>query len=150
MAASALTLAGSAFDGGGGTHGDLMTFRGLVVHGARAITALAAQTPRAETAAEAASPATNADQMAAAFDDLAERAMALGMLCEPEAIAAVAERLRGEAGLMGHDPVMVAKFGDQLLTAEAQEPLRDTPADGPGSGTGHRPVHHSHGVWGDG
>jgi len=128
MAPIALTIAGSDSGGGAGIQADLKAFSALGVYGASVITALTAQNTRTVAMVEAASPAMIGAQMTAVFDDLAVRAVKLGMLGGPEVIATVAEGLR--EGLRGRavpvvlDPVMVAKSGDRLLPAEALAALR--------------------------
>ena len=124
MAPIALTIAGSDSGGGAGIQADLKAFSALGVYGASVITALTAQNTRTVAMVEAASPAMIAAQMAAVFDDLAVRAVKLGMLGGPKAIATVAEGLRGRAVPVVLDPVMVAKSGDRLLPTEALEALR--------------------------
>ena len=128
MAPIALTIAGSDSGGGAGIQADLKAFSALGVYGASVITALTAQNTRSVAMVEAASPAMIAAQMTAVFDDLAVRALKLGMLGGPEAIATVAtglrEGLRGRAVPVVLDPVMVAKSGDRLLPTEALEALR--------------------------
>lgn len=121
----ALTIAGSDSGGGAGIQADLKTFSALGCYGASVITALTAQNTRAVTMVEPASPAMIAAQMQAVFDDLDVRAVKLGMLGGPAAIAAVAEGLHGQGLPVVLDPVMVAKSGDTLLPPEAIETLRD-------------------------
>ena len=124
MAPIALTIAGSDSGGGAGIQADLKAFSALGVYGASVITALTAQNTRSVAMVEAASPAMIAAQMAAVFGDLDVRAVKLGMLGGAEAIATVAEGLRGQVVPVVLDPVMVAKSGDRLLPGEALEALR--------------------------
>ena len=124
MVPIALTIAGSDSGGGAGIQADLKTFSALGVYGASVITALTAQNTRTVSMVEPASTAMIAAQMAAVFDDLAVRAVKLGMLGGPEAIATVARGLAGRTVPVVLDPVMVAKSGDRLLPAEALEALR--------------------------
>jgi hydroxymethylpyrimidine/phosphomethylpyrimidine kinase len=124
LVAIALTIAGSDSGGGAGVQADLKTFSVLGVYGASVITALTAQNTRAVTLVEPASPAMIAAQIAAVFDDLDIRAVKLGMLGGPEAIAAVAWGLSGRALPIILDPVMVAKSGDRLLPKDALAALR--------------------------
>ena len=124
MTPIALTIAGSDSGGGAGIQADLKTFSALGVYGASVITALTAQNTRTVAMVHPASPAMIAAQMAAVFDDLAVRAVKLGMLGGPEAIATVADGLRGRPLPIVLDPVMVAKSGDRLLPADALEALR--------------------------
>lgn len=124
MASIALTIAGSDSGGGAGIQADLKTFSALGVYGANVITALTAQNTRSVAMVEAASPAMIAAQVSAVFDDLAVRAVKLGMLGGAEAIETVAQGLQGRAVPVVLDPVMVAKSGDRLLPAEALAALR--------------------------
>ncbi|SEO30076.1 hydroxymethylpyrimidine kinase /phosphomethylpyrimidine kinase [Salinihabitans flavidus] len=121
----ALTIAGSDSGGGAGIQADLKAFSALGVYGASVVTALTAQNTREVTRVEGASPAMIAAQMEAVFGDLAVRAVKLGMLGGTEAIATVAEGLRGREVPVVLDPVMVAKSGDRLLPADAVAALRE-------------------------
>ncbi|ATQ55278.1 bifunctional hydroxymethylpyrimidine kinase/phosphomethylpyrimidine kinase [Paracoccus yeei] len=125
----ALTIAGSDSGGGAGIQADLKTFSALRVYGASVITAITAQNTRAVAAVEAVSPTMIGAQLDAVFGDLDIRAVKIGMVGGPEAIAVVAERL---AAFLANDPVpvvldpvMVAKSGDPLLPADAVASLRD-------------------------
>ena len=124
MVPIALTIAGSDSGGGAGIQADLKAFSALGVYGASVVTALTAQNTRAVTMVEPASLAMIAAQIAAVFDDLAVRAVKLGMLGGAGAIATVARGLEGRALPIVLDPVMVAKSGDRLLPAEALDALR--------------------------
>ena len=124
MVPIALTIAGSDSGGGAGIQADLKAFSALGVFGASVITALTAQNTRTVSMVEPASPAMIAAQIAAVFDDLDLRAVKLGMLGGPEAIATVADGLAGRALPVVLDPVMVAKSGDRLLPVAALDALR--------------------------
>lgn len=124
LAQIALTIAGSDSGGGAGIQADLKTFSALGVYGASVITALTAQNTRAVIMVEPASPRMIAAQIAAVFDDLAVRAVKLGMLGGPEAIATVAKGLAGRDLPVVLDPVMVAKSGHRLLPSEALDAMR--------------------------
>jgi len=124
MTAIALTIAGSDSGGGAGIQADLKTFSALGCYGASVLTAITAQNTRAVTAVLALSPAIVRAQIAAVLDDLAVRAVKIGMLGDPSVIRAVAEGLRGRGLPVVLDPVMVAKSGDRLLAADAIAALR--------------------------
>jgi hydroxymethylpyrimidine/phosphomethylpyrimidine kinase len=126
MAFEALTIAGSDSGGGAGVQADLKTFSALGVYGASVVTAVTAQNTRAVTAIESVSPGMIAAQIDAVLSDLDIRAIKVGMLGGPEAIAAVAGRLQGVAVPVVLDPVMVAKSGDPLLPDDAVAALRET------------------------
>ncbi len=125
MAFQALTIAGSDSGGGAGIQADLKTFSALGVYGASVLTAVTAQNTRAVTGVEMISPKMIRAQMAAVFDDLAIGVVKVGMLGDPETINTVAEGLASCAAPVVLDPVMVAKSGDALLSAEAVATLRD-------------------------
>ena len=124
MTAIAVTIAGSDSGGGAGIQADLKTFSALGVYGASVITALTAQNTKGVTGIHDVPPDFIAAQIDAVFSDLKVSAVKIGMLSQPETIAAVA------AGLDRHaqrnvvlDPVMVATSGDKLLRPEAVESL---------------------------
>lgn len=119
----ALTIAGSDSGGGAGIQADLKTFSALGVYGTSAITAVTAQNTSGVRAVEALPPALVAEQIAAVLDDLPPGAVKIGMLATPEIVQAVARALGGYGGLVVLDPVMVAKSGDPLLSAEAEAAL---------------------------
>ncbi|MEM1077624.1 MAG: bifunctional hydroxymethylpyrimidine kinase/phosphomethylpyrimidine kinase [Pseudomonadota bacterium] len=123
--ATALTIAGSDSGGGAGIQADLKAFSARGVYGTSVITALTAQNTCAVTAVEITPVAMIRAQIAAVFDDIAVDAVKIGMLGTPEVIATVAEGLTGFKGPVVLDPVMVAKSGDALLAAEAEEALAE-------------------------
>jgi hydroxymethylpyrimidine/phosphomethylpyrimidine kinase len=121
----AVTIAGSDSSGGAGIQADLKTFAAFGVYGASVITALTAQNTQGVKAIQDVPPAFIGAQMDAVFSDLAVGAVKIGMLSQPDVIAAVA------AGLVRHgqsevvlDPVMIAASGDRLLAPEAIDVLR--------------------------
>ena len=117
---SALAIAGSDSGGGAGIQADLKTFSALGVYGTSAITAVTAQNTLGVFAVEAISVAAVTSQIAAVLDDIPPQAIKIGMLASPEIVAAVAAAIRGYAGPVVLDPVMVAKSGDPLLPREAE------------------------------
>ncbi len=126
MTAIALTIAGSDSGGGAGIQADLKTFSALGVYGCSVITALTAQNTRAVTAILDFEADFVAAQMDAVFEDLAVRAVKIGMLSRPEVIRTVAEGIRKwRPRWVVLDPVMVAKSGDRLLHADAVASLRE-------------------------
>lgn len=125
MTAIAVTIAGSDSGGGAGIQADLKTFSALGVYGASVVTALTAQNTRGVSAIHEVPPAFIRAQMDAVFTDLKVNAVKIGMLANPEVIAAVAD------GLQAHgltqvvlDPVMIAASGDPLLRDDAVDTLR--------------------------
>lgn len=123
MTAIALTIAGSDSGGGAGIQADLKAFSALGVYGASVLTAITAQNTRAVTAVMALPPDLVAAQLAAVLDDLAVRAIKIGMLANVGVIEAVARALKGRDLPIVLDPVMVAKSGDPLLETEAEAAL---------------------------
>ncbi|MEW6256693.1 MAG: bifunctional hydroxymethylpyrimidine kinase/phosphomethylpyrimidine kinase [Pseudomonadota bacterium] len=120
----ALTIAGSDSGGGAGIQADLKTFSALGCYGASVITALTAQNTLGVTAIHDVPPDMIAAQMDAVFDDLDVRAVKIGMLSRPPAIAAVAAGLaRWPGAPIVLDPVMVATSGARLLEDAAVESL---------------------------
>lgn len=126
MTAIALTIAGSDSGGGAGIQADLKTFSALGAYGASVITAVTAQNTRAVTAIERISPAMLRAQLDAVFDDLAVKAVKIGMLGDAETLSIVASALRGRDLPIVLDPVIVAKSGDRLLRDDAVAVLRET------------------------
>ncbi|MGD1879752.1 MAG: bifunctional hydroxymethylpyrimidine kinase/phosphomethylpyrimidine kinase [Kiloniellaceae bacterium] len=122
-------MAGSDSGGGAGIQADLKAFSALGVYGASVLTAITAQNTRTVAAVHPVPVELVAAQLDAIFDDLAVGAVKIGMLGEPEVIAAVAQALTSRA-LAGRgvpvvlDPVMIAKSGDALLADSAVAALR--------------------------
>jgi hydroxymethylpyrimidine/phosphomethylpyrimidine kinase len=125
MTSIALTIAGSDSSGGAGIQADLKTFAALGVYGASAITALTAQNTRGVEAVQVVPPDFVLAQIEAVARDLKVGAIKIGMLATSAVIEAVAEGLKGFAGVpVVLDPVMVAASGDVLLDEEAVATLR--------------------------
>jgi hydroxymethylpyrimidine/phosphomethylpyrimidine kinase len=117
-----LTIAGSDSGGGAGIQADLRTFAAHGVHGTCAITAVTAQNSVAVTDYVALEPRMVVAQVEAVASDMEIAALKTGMLANRGIVAAVAEVVRRLA--LPHlvvDPVMVAKSGDRLLDAEAEQ-----------------------------
>jgi hydroxymethylpyrimidine/phosphomethylpyrimidine kinase len=121
---TALTIAGSDSGGGAGIQADLKTFSAFHVFGMSVVTAVTAQNSLGVHGVHELPPAFVARQIDAVLGDFEADAVKLGMLASAPIVAAVAERLRHHRveGLVV-DPVMVAKSGDPLLTADAREAL---------------------------
>lgn len=126
MTAIAVTIAGSDSSGGAGIQADLKTFSALGVYGASVITALTAQNTLGVQAIHDVPAGFVAQQIDSVFSDLSVRAVKIGMLSQPDVIAAVAEGLdRHGATRVVVDPVMVATSGDRLLAPAAVDNLRN-------------------------
>ena len=121
---TALTIAGSDSGGGAGIQADLKTFSAFHVFGMSVVTAVTAQNSLGVHGVHELPPAFVARQIDAVLGDFRADAVKLGMLASAPIVAAVAGRLRHHRveGLVV-DPVMVAKSGDPLLTADAREAL---------------------------
>lgn len=121
-----LSIAGTDPTGGAGIQADLKSFLAAGAFGMSVVTALVAQ--NAQGVRSIHTPPTDflIEQLNAVFDDVDVDAVKVGMLGD---IATIRE-VRGflEAHPVGHlvvDPVTIASSGDRLLTAEAEEELRD-------------------------
>jgi len=120
---TALTIAGSDSGGGAGIQADLKTFSALGVFGTSAITAVTAQNTCDVTDVFAIPNAMVAAQIAAVLGDIRVDAIKIGMLGDASLIETVAKALRGFAGPVVLDPVMVAKSGARLLPDAARSAL---------------------------
>ncbi|MCP4641027.1 MAG: bifunctional hydroxymethylpyrimidine kinase/phosphomethylpyrimidine kinase [bacterium] len=121
----ALTIAGSDSGGGAGIEADLKTFTALGVYGMAAVTSITAQNTVAVTAVHDLPPALVAEQIDDVAQDIGVDAAKTGMLSSAEIVEAAAESLRRNAiPNLVVDPVMVAKSGDALLQASAQDALK--------------------------
>jgi len=122
----ALTIAGSDSGGGAGIQADLKTFQQFGVFGTSVIVALTAQNTLGVRAVEAVPDSMISAQLTALAEDLPPDALKTGMLAEAGVVRRVARTIRenGWAPLVV-DPVMVSTSGARLLTAEAEEVIRD-------------------------
>lgn len=121
----ALTIAGSDSGGGAGIQADLKTFSALGVYGASVITALTAQNTQGVTGIHDTPPDFITAQIDAVFSDLDVKAVKIGMVSRPDAIAAIVAGLtRWKPAHVVLDPVMVATSGDRLLSPDAIDLLR--------------------------
>ncbi|PSL06024.1 hydroxymethylpyrimidine kinase /phosphomethylpyrimidine kinase [Haloactinopolyspora alba] len=121
-----ISVAGSDPSGGAGIQADLKTFSALGVYGGAVITALTAQNTRGVTGVHPVPASFVTEQLDALFDDLDVRAVKTGMLGGPDVVRAVAEAVvRHDVTNLVVDPVMVATSGDQLISDETAEVIRD-------------------------
>ncbi|MGV9387396.1 bifunctional hydroxymethylpyrimidine kinase/phosphomethylpyrimidine kinase [Nonomuraea sp. NPDC003707] len=121
-----LSIAGTDPSGGAGIHGDLKTFSALGGYGMAVITALVAQTTTGVREVHSVPPAFVTSQLDTLLSDVPADAIKIGMLGEASVVRAVATALDRFAPLnVVLDPVMVAKSGDRLLSADAISVLRD-------------------------
>lgn len=122
----ALSIAGSDPSGGAGIQADLKTFAALGAYGMTAITALTVQNTMGVRDVHAPPPAFVGAQIDAVFDDIRVDAVKIGMLGSADTIEVVADCIeRWRPSTVVLDPVMVAKSGDRLLSADAVGALRE-------------------------
>jgi hydroxymethylpyrimidine/phosphomethylpyrimidine kinase len=124
LTATALTIAGSDSGGGAGIQADLKTFSALGVYGCSVVTAVTAQNTCDVTAVHPIPNHIVAAQIKAVLSDIRVHAIKIGMLGTPELIDCVADCLQRFDGPIVIDPVMVAKSGAELLSADSLDALR--------------------------
>ena len=120
-----LTVAGSDSGGGAGIQADLKTITLLGGFGMSAVTALTAQNTRGVRSIHEVPPDFVALQMEMVISDIGVDAMKTGMLGSPATIRAVCQKIRQHRlRQVVVDPVIVAKYGAQLLSPEGKETLQ--------------------------
>ena len=125
MRPTVLTVAGSDSSGGAGIQADLKAIAACGGYGASVITALTAQNTTGVRAVEPVGAEMVRAQLDAVLDDLEVRAVKTGMLATSALVAEVAGALTARPPFpLVCDPVMVAKSGDSLLTADAVDAVR--------------------------
>ncbi len=120
-----LSIAGVDPSGGAGSVADIKTFAALGAYGMAAITAVTVQNTRGVRGFEPMAPSFVAAEIDAVFEDVRVDAVKIGMVASApiaEAIAGCLLRHRARGIVL--DPVMVAKGGDALLTADAVAAIR--------------------------
>lgn len=120
-----LSIAGSDSGGGAGIQADLKTFSSLGVYGATAITAITAQNTQGVHSQFAIPPQMVYDQIIAVMEDIHPSVIKIGMLSNVQVAAVVADALERYSIPIILDPVMVSSSGHRLLSAEAQEVLKE-------------------------
>ena len=121
-----LSIAGVDPSGGAGIAADLKTFAALGAYGMAAVTAVTVQNTRGVRGFRLIEPAFVAEEIEAVFDDIRVDAVKIGMVGSAAIAEAIADVLRRHgARHVVLDPVMVAKGGDALLTADAVAAIRD-------------------------
>jgi hydroxymethylpyrimidine/phosphomethylpyrimidine kinase len=119
-----LTIAGSDSGGGAGIQADLKAITLLGGFGMSVLTALTAQNTMAVTSIHEVPLEFIAAQIEAVFSDIGVDAVKTGMLSNSEVVKLVASKMSEyKPPIVVVDPVMVAKSGDLLLTAEARKTL---------------------------
>lgn len=121
-----LSIAGSDSSAGAGTQADLKTLGALGVYGACVVTALTAQNTKGVSGIHQVPADFITAQLDAVFSDLDVAAVKIGMMGDPQAVAAVAAGLKkyGARNVV-LDPVMAASTGADLLRADAMGALRE-------------------------
>ena len=120
-----LSIAGSDSGGGAGIQADLKTFSSLGVYGATAITAITAQNTQGVHSQFALPPQMVYDQIIAVVEDIHPSVIKIGMLSNLQVATVVADALERYSIPIILDPVMVSSSGHRLLSAEAQEVLKE-------------------------
>jgi hydroxymethylpyrimidine/phosphomethylpyrimidine kinase len=121
----ALTIAGSDCSGGAGIQADLKTFMAFRVFGMSAITAVVAENTVGVQAVQDLPADMVVQQIRSCVEDIGVDAVKIGMLSNPEIVAAVARCIcEYELPNVVVDPVMIAKSGDPLLSEEARETVK--------------------------
>ena len=121
-----LTIAGSDSGGGAGIQADLKAITLLGGFGMSVLTALTAQNTVAVTSINEVPLDFIAAQIEAVFSDIGVDAVKTGMLSNAEVVKLVASKMSEyKPAIVVVDPVMVAKSGASLLTAEARKTLAE-------------------------
>ncbi len=111
-----LTIAGSDSGGNAGVQADLRAFHAYGLHGCTVFAALTAQNPFGVSAIHPVPAGFVAAQLDAVLGTYAIKALKTGMLSDPEAVEAIAERLKRHPEIAKViDPVMVATSGARLI-----------------------------------
>ena len=122
---STLTIAGSDSAGGAGIQADIKTMSALGVYAASAITAVTVQNTLGVYDIEALRPEIVGGQIRAVMDDIAPRAVKIGMVNDAATIHAIAEALKPYGGVaVVVDPVMVSTSGYRLMKKDALQVFR--------------------------
>lgn len=115
-----LTVAGSDSGGNAGVQADLRAFHAYGLHGCTAFAALTAQNPFGVSAIHGVPADFVAAQLDAVLGVYDIRALKTGMLADPAAIEAIADRLAAHPEIAKViDPVMVATSGARLVSDDA-------------------------------
>lgn len=120
-----LSIAGTDPTGGAGAQADLKSIMAAGGYGMSVITALVAQ--NTQGVREIHTPPLDflRAQLDSVFDDVTVDAVKIGMLGDTEAIQTIRDYLQKHQVTTVLDPVAVASSGDRLLTADAEDALRD-------------------------
>ena len=120
-----LTIAGSDSGGNAGVQADLRAFHAYGLHGCTVFAALTAQNPFGVSAIHPVPADFVAAQLDAVLGVYNVRALKTGMLSDPAAIEAIADRLSAHPEIAKVvDPVMIATSGARLVSDEAAAAVR--------------------------
>ena len=120
-----LSIAGTDPTGGAGIQADLKSIAAAGGYGMCVVTSLVAQNTQGVREIHTPPQDFLRAQLAAVFDDVAVDALKIGMLGNVETTYTVSSFLKdNRVDIVVLDPVMVATSGDRLLTADAEEALR--------------------------
>ena len=115
-----LTIAGSDSSGGAGIQADIKTMSAIGCYGMSAITSITAQNTTGVRSIMPVTPQVVADQIDMVMEDVPPLAIKIGMLCNAEIAATVADKLEQyRPGNVVLDPVMVSTSGSLLLEQDA-------------------------------
>ncbi len=120
-----LSIAGTDPTGGAGAQADLKSIMAAGGYGMSVITALVAQ--NTQGVREIHTPPLDflRAQLDSVFDDVTVDAVKIGMLGDTQTIQTIRDYLQNHQVTTVLDPVAVASSGDRLLTADAEDALRD-------------------------
>lgn len=120
-----LSIAGTDPTGGAGAQADLKSIMAAGGYGMSVITALVAQ--NTQGVREIHTPPLDflRAQLDSVFDDVTVDTVKIGMLGDTETIQTIRDYLQNHQVTTVLDPVAVASSGDRLLTADAEDALRD-------------------------
>ena len=121
----ALTIAGSDPSGGAGIQADLKTFHRFGVYGAAVVTLITVQNTHGVSRIETLAPDLVAEQVGAVVCDMAPAAAKTGALGTAEVIEAVVELAAFFTFPLVVDPVMISKHGARLISADAEQTLKN-------------------------
>ena len=125
-----LSIAGTDPTGGAGIQADLKSIAAAGGYGMCVTTALVAQNTQGVREIHTPPQSFLRAQLDAVFDDVAVDAVKIGMLGDAETTNTVANYLAAHpVPVVVVDPVMVATSGDRLLSADAEDALRQLVRD---------------------
>lgn len=120
------TIAGSDSSGGAGIQADIKTMSAIGCYGMSAITSITAQNTTGVRSIMPVTPQVVADQIDMVMEDVPPLAIKIGMLCNAEIAATVADKMEHyHPENLVLDPVMVSTSGSMLLEPDAVKVVTD-------------------------